>query len=125
MLVPLPAVEKHVISTRTFASNDVALAEAWAQVAPAVRHIEARRCENGLEYLLLSTTQSAGEAELLIWPERGGVVLEALAGEPSVSIHPSMSEALAAISPLTEAQQVSAALIAEAMLAYRQAEPHA
>jgi hypothetical protein len=123
MLIPLPQVETQLVPARTFASNDVALAEAWAQVGPAMRHVEARRCENGTEYLLLSTTQGAGEAEWLIWPEGGGVVLEGLAEDPSFTSHPTMSAALAAISPLTEMQQISAGLIAEAMLAYRQAEP--
>lgn len=125
MLIPLRPIEMQFIPPRTFASNDMALAEAWAQVAPAVRHVEARRCENGTEYLLLSTTQGAGEAEWLIWPEGEGVVLEGLAEEPSFTSHSSMSAALAAISPLTEMQQTSAGLIAEAMLAYRQAEPRA
>jgi hypothetical protein len=121
MLNPLSVVEMHVIPSRTFAPDDLALAEAWAQVAPSVRHVEARRCENGTEYVLLSTRSGAAEAEWLIWPDDDGVALEALSEEPSFASHATMSAALAAVSPLTHTQQVSAGLIAEAMLAYRQA----
>lgn len=111
---------------REFTTDGVAVADAWAQVAPAVESFHLGRFENGgacISVAVRDTDSPIAEAASawLIWPEAGAILVNGIRLQPERSSHATLRAALQAICPISPTQRRSVDLIADAMLVYRRA----